>query len=322
LIGSPIDLLVVGELNPDIIVVGPDLEPTWGQSEKLVSAIRLEIGSSSAIMACGAARLGLDVAFVGVIGDDPMGRFMLDALAGRGIDMTACVVDPAIPTGATLILSRAEQRATLTAVGTIDRVRGDHVPDELIARARHVHLGSTAIIGPQRAGLPALLRRAKRAGATTSVDPNGDPEGLWAGTGDLLALADVFLPNLDEARGITGRTDPVEAARELARLGDERRGSGSPLTVVIKLGADGALAVQGDRLVRRRASRSVVLDTTGAGDSFDAGFVAATISGWALEDALALGVACGSLSTRGIGGTSSQATLEEATAAMRELPPG
>jgi sugar/nucleoside kinase (ribokinase family) len=310
----PFDLLVVGELNPDIFVIGEDPTPAFGQQEKLVSAIRLEIGSSSAIMACGAARLGLQVAFLGVVGDDAMGRFMLTALGERGIDVSECVVDPAIPTGSTLILSRGEDRAILTAIGTIDRVRGEHVPDKLLARARHLHLGSTGLIGAKRAGLPALLARARAAGLTTSFDPNGDPDGRWEGTDELLAFADIFLPNLAEARQLSGATDAEAAARELARRGR------SELVVAVKLGREGALAVSGDRLARQAAARTGVIDSTGAGDSFDAGFVAATISGWPLEEALALGVACGSLSTRGIGGTSAQPTLEEAAAEMRSLP--
>jgi sugar/nucleoside kinase (ribokinase family) len=310
---APLDLLVVGELNPDIIVLGDDLTPAFGQREQLVSAIRLEIGSSSAIMACGAARLGLEVGFMSVVGDDAMGRFVLGALAERGIDISQCIVDPAIPTGATVILSRGEDRAILTAIGTIDRVRVEHVPDELLGRARHLHLGSTGLIGARRAGLPALLARARAAGLTTSFDPNDDPAGRWDGTDELLAVADIFLPNLAEARAISGVQDPVEAARALAARGRPE------LIVAVKLGAEGALAVQGDRVVRRAPGRSVVVDSTGAGDSFDAGFVAAWVSGWPLEEALALAVACGSLSTRGIGGIAAQPTLEEAAEEMRSL---
>jgi sugar/nucleoside kinase (ribokinase family) len=311
---QPIDLLVVGELNPDILVIGEDPTPAFGQQEKLVSAIRLEIGSSSAIMACGAARLGLRVAFVGVVGDDAMGRFMLTSLAERGIDTSQCVVDPAIPTGSTLILSRGEDRASLTAIGTIDRVRGEHVADELLGRARHLHLGSTGLVGARRAALPELLTRARASGVTTSFDPGGDPDGRWEGTNELLEVADITLPNLAEARAISGVQEPEAAARELARRGRPE------LVVAVKMGGAGAIAAQGDRVIRQAAARTVVLDSTGAGDSFDAGFVAAWVSGWPLDEALALGVACGSLSTRGIGGTDAQPTLDEAAAEMRSLP--
>ena len=92
---------------------------TLGQAETLVDAISLTVGSSSAITACGAARLGLRVGFAGVVGDDDLGRFMLAALADRGIDVDACLVDPSRTTGASVILGRGGDRAILTAVGAI-----------------------------------------------------------------------------------------------------------------------------------------------------------------------------------------------------------
>ena len=102
--------------------------PCYGQVETIVEAIRLEIGSSSAIAACGAARLGLRTAFVGVVGDDAFGRFLLDALDGAGIDVSGCRIDPALPTGASVILTRGADRATMTAIGTIDRLRATTSP--------------------------------------------------------------------------------------------------------------------------------------------------------------------------------------------------
>src|SRR4051794_21915421 len=89
-----LDLLAIGEINPDIIVVDPDPMPVFGQVEKIVRSIRMVIGSSSVICACGAAKLGLRTAFVGVAGDDAFGHFMLGAMKDRGIDVSGCVVDP------------------------------------------------------------------------------------------------------------------------------------------------------------------------------------------------------------------------------------
>ena len=103
---ADLDLLVVGEINPDLILRGEDVAPAFGQAEKLVDAATLTIGASSAIMACGAARLGLRTAFVGLVGDDEFGRFMLHALQERGVDTTGCVIDPAQHTGMSVILSQ------------------------------------------------------------------------------------------------------------------------------------------------------------------------------------------------------------------------
>jgi len=93
------DLLVVGDCNPDLLLVGGDVEPEFGQREKLVDSARLVVGGSAAIAACGAARLGLDTAFVGTVGTDIFGTFMLDALADRGVDVSGCIVDREQPTG-------------------------------------------------------------------------------------------------------------------------------------------------------------------------------------------------------------------------------
>ena len=83
-----LDLLIIGEINPDLILTGKDILPEFGQTEKLVDGAEFTIGSSSAITACGAARLGLSVAFIGLVGDDEFGRFMLGAMKERGIDVS------------------------------------------------------------------------------------------------------------------------------------------------------------------------------------------------------------------------------------------
>ena len=306
-----LDLLVVGELNADVVVTDPDPVPAFGQAERLVRDVRLTLGSSSAITACGAARLGLRVAMVGVVGDDPLGRFVLDALAARGVDTSACRVAANRATGASVILGNGTDRAILTALGTIADTRASDVPDALLGRARHVHVGSLFLQPGLATDLPALFRSARAAGATTSLDPNWDPSGAWnGGFAGALAETDVVLPNAGEALRLTGATDAETAARAL---------SGEARIAVVKLGAAGALAADGRRpIVRADARRVDPVDTTGAGDSFDAGFIAARLDGRAVDDALAYAVACGSLSTRAAGGTDGQATREDLEAWLRE----
>ena len=311
-IGRDLDLLVVGEINPDVVVTDPDPRPAFGQAERIVESVRLVVGSSSAIAACGAARLGLRVAMVGVVGDDALGRFMLESLDARGVDVSACRLVPGRPTGASVILGNGTDRAILTATGTIADTRAADVPPALLARARHLHVGSFYLQPALAAELPALFRAAHAAGATTSIDPNWDPAERWDGGFAAAAMvADILLPNAAEAMRLTSLDDVAEAARELAR-----RGRGGRAVVAVKLGPDGGLAVEPDGVVVRAAPPVVdVVDTTGAGDSFDAGFLAGILAGRSLADALALAVACGSLSTRLPGGTDAQPALAEAQAA-------
>jgi sugar/nucleoside kinase (ribokinase family) len=295
------DVVVLGDCNPDLVLSGDDVVPQFGQVERLVDGAELTIGGSGGIMAAGAARLGLRTALVGVTGDDLFGSFMRDALAQRGVDTEAIVVDASARTGLTVILSRPGDRAILTFPGSIAALSADGAIPELITRARHVHVASYFLQTSLIPGLIKLFQQARHGGTTTSVDPNWDPAEHWdGGLREVLAVTDLFLPNAGD--------DPADAARALARLG--------PM-VVVKLGAEGALAAStAGELVRVPSPVGTEpVDTVGAGDSFDAGVLAGLLSGSTIERALALGCACGALSTRAVGGTTAQPTLEEALAA-------
>jgi sugar/nucleoside kinase (ribokinase family) len=304
--GRPFAILVAGELNPDAIVVGPGLAPEFGQVETLAADGTLTIGSSGAIFACGCARLGLATAYVGTIGDDAGGRFVLTELERRGVDTSACRVEEGSRTGLTVVISRGEDRAILTAVGAMDALAAAEVTDALLSRAEHLHVTSPALQPRLRAGLPDLFARAHAAGLTTSLDPGWDPAGEWdVALADALAATDVFLPNAAEACRIAGVDDPEAALEALAARVP---------TVAVKLGAAGAIAADPSGRARAAAPALDPVDTTGAGDSFVAGFLRAGREGLALEERLRVAVACGSLSTRGLGGVAAQPTWPEATA--------
>ncbi len=302
------DLLVIGEINPDLIVCGKDVVPVFGQAEKLVDEACLTIGSSSVITACGAARLGLQVAFIGLVGEDEFGRFMLRAMGERGIDINACVVDGSTDTGLTVILSTPDDRAMLTYPGAIPLLRRDHIDESLFLQARHLHIGSYFLLDALRPALPDLLRKAKELGMTTSLDGNWDPSGKW----DLSAVLphlDILFPNRNELQYITGEEDFFKGVNSLVA---------QVPTLAIKLGSLGGLARRGDNLAAAPALTVEVKDTTGAGDSFNAGFLYGQLNDYTLEESLVLACACGSLSTRSSGGTAAQATLGEAQAAIRQ----
>ncbi len=300
------DLVVLGELNVDMILTG-DAEPVWGQHEKLVDDARLVAGSSSAIFACGAARLGLRTAFVGVTGDDVFGAFMRDHLRAAGVNTNHLITDPTIRTGATIILSRPDgERALLTYLGSIAALRAEQVEAGLLQATRYLHVGSYFLQHALQPGLPRLFAEARTAGAVTSLDTNWDPTERWdGGLGAVLEQTDIFVPNEREAQAIAGSGDVKEALEALAARGP---------VVAIKCGAAGAIAAHGEERATIRAPEVTAVDTTGAGDSFDAGFIAALARGLPLAETLAVATACGSLSTRGVGGTSTQATWDEAVA--------
>ncbi|MGZ4132155.1 MAG: carbohydrate kinase family protein [Actinomycetota bacterium] len=298
------DLLVLGDANPDLVLRGDELMPAFGQAERLVEDATLTVGGSGAIAACAAARLGLRVAFCGVVGDDLFGRFMREQLDARGVDTRGLAVDPFRPTGLTVVFSRPEDRAMLTRTGTVADLRAELVDRELLAGARHVHVSSYFLQTGLVPDLAQLFDEVRAGGATTSVDPNWDPSGAWDhGLLTLLERTDVFLSNRIEATRIA-RTSDVETAG--VQLASRAR------IVAVKAGEDGAIGVAGDEVVRVAASPGPVLDTTGAGDAFDAGFLAAWLDGAPLERALAVANACGALSTRAVGGVDGQPTMDEA----------
>jgi sugar/nucleoside kinase (ribokinase family) len=302
------DLLVLGDANPDLIL-SVKAAPAFGQVETIVEETALVLGGSGAILACGAARLGLRVAIAGVIGNDLFGEFVRRSIEREGIDTRALRVDGSRPTGLSVILARPDDRAILTSTGTIADLRGSSIDIDLVDSARHVHVSSYFMQRSLQRDLPALFDAAQARGATTSIDPNWDPDERWdSGLIELLDRTDVFFPNAAEARLITAVDDVEGAAKALAE---------HAAVVAVKLGTDGGFAVDADGVVRSDSFPSEVVDTIGAGDSFDAGFLAGRLLGWPLERCVRFAVACGSISTRGAGGTAAQPTLDQAIRAMQ-----
>jgi sugar/nucleoside kinase (ribokinase family) len=292
--GEPVDLLVIGDCNPDVLVLGDDVTPAFGQQEKLVTSMSLVVGGSASITAVAAARLGLRVALVAAVGDDAAGTFMLAELARAGVD-----------TGA--------DRAILTAEGAIATLTPADVPADLLARARHVHVSSYFLVerslGP---GLAALLATARAGGASTSLDTNWDPAGRWGADffPDVLAQTDVLLPNEAEALRLAGTTDLPDAIASLTRAGG---------AIAVKLGARGALYANRSQQYLATPPPVSPVDTTGAGDCFNAGLLAGLLRGFEPPAALALGCAAGAASTRGIGGTGSSPGLAAALALAKDV---
>jgi sugar/nucleoside kinase (ribokinase family) len=299
------DVLVAGEINPDLILSDPGLTPPFGQAETLIEDAVLTIGSSSAIFACAAARLGLRVVFVGLVGDDAFGRTMLDALHDRSVDTSNVVIDAQRRTGFSVILNRGADRAILTYAGASASLSASQISNALLSQARHLHVASYFLQIALRPDVAALFKRAQRLGLSTSLDTNWDPSGEWAGVEEALAHTTLFLPNAPEALAITGASDEWQAAACLSQQAS---------IAAIKMGAVGAIALRGAETASTYALPIQIVDTVGAGDTFDAGFVYGHLQGWSLERCLQLGVVCGSLSTRACGGVDAQPTLDEALA--------
>ena len=304
-------VLVVGELNVDLILQGYRVFPAPGR-EVLVDDFVTTMGSASAICAMGLARLGTPVAFLSVVGADPWGDYCITALQGAGVDVSRVRRDTAVKTGITVSIASPRDRALVSFPGSAWAVRSEDVGDAELSAFDHVHASSYFLQEGLRPGCGDMFRRAQARGLSTSLDPGFDPQETWGrDLVDTLSAVDVFLPNEIELLGMTRERDAVTALRQL----DNGR-----TRVVAKLGAEGCLTLDGGHAIRVPAFAVDAVDTTGAGDSFDAGFLHAWLARRPLVECLRWGAACGSLSTRGLGGTGRQADSEEALQLVQSAP--
>ena len=291
----PLDVCVVGEINPDLILYGlpRQLKP---EQETLINGFRLTLGSSSAIFAHNLAVLGTRVGIVSTIGGDLLGKMALEALATAGVDVThVSAKSSTASTGLTVILTQPEHRFIFTYPGTMFELRYEDLDLDYIFSARHLHLSSYFLHKALRPRIADLFRAAKAKGLSTSLDTNDDPEDKWGE--DLRAVlphVDIFFPNEREAKKIAATGDLEQAIQKLSQICQ---------SVVVKLGAKGAIASKGAAEWRSEGMPVAVVDPVGAGDSFDAGYIHRFLQGGTPENCLEFATAAGALSTTREGGT-------------------
>jgi sugar/nucleoside kinase (ribokinase family) len=288
------DVSVVGELNLDIILSGLPNELELDR-EHLAEDLKVTLGSSSAIFAHNLSLLGNRVGFSSAIGNDSLGGICLQRLGESGVDLSNVRRFSGKQTGLTIILSKGAQRYILTYPGTMSEMRFEDLDLDYVCSAKHFHLSSYFLQRALRPKMLHLFKYVKEAGLTTSLDTNDDPTEEWSD--DLfpvLRYVDVLLPNEHEACKISRMEDAQSAANFLSKM--------APL-VVIKRGSQGALAQQGSDILSAPAQIGAAVDTVGAGDSFDAGFIHQYIRGAKIEECLKFGNITGALSVTRVGGT-------------------
>jgi len=282
----------------DLVLAG-DVRPQFRQIEQLIDNYTLELGGSANIFATQFAKLGGRAGVAGWIGSDILGEFVLRRLQILGVETKHVHQQDSFKTGLGLALAERDDRAILTYLGTIDAFEPQGLTEELLGVARHWHIASYFLLGKLRDCWKIWLDRCRTAGVTTSLDTNWDPENRWEGVVDLLPQVDVFFPNESEARAIARESDVMTAGKRLACYGS---------LVVIKLGSEGAVAFKGNKCWRSGEAESAVaiVDTIGAGDNFDAGFLRAWLLGREVDECLDLASRCATSSLRAAGGIEGQ----------------
>jgi sugar/nucleoside kinase (ribokinase family) len=292
---KPFDVLVVGELNVDLILNQIDKFPEVGK-EVLADNMTLTMGSSSAIFASNLSTVGSRVAFLGRLGHDNFGDLILSSLQARGVDTSHIVRATTHNTGATIVLNFGEDRAMVTYPGAMNHLTLQDVTPDVLQKARHLHLSSVFLQSGLTKDIVALFKNAKDAGLTTSLDPQWDPAERWdINLQQLLPHVDVFMPNINELKAFT-RQDDLTAALHVIKPFAHK--------VVVKHGSEGAYLWSGKELLHQPAFLNKdVVDSIGAGDSFDSGFIHKFIAGASDQACLEFGALTGAINTTRPGGT-------------------
>ncbi len=303
------DLLVVGELNIDLILNKIVSFPKIG-TEILADEMSISLGSSSAIFASNISVLGIKTVFAGMIGEDEFGSLVLNSLQKKNVNTSFVKISKEHKTGATIALNYSEDRAMVTYPGAMQHFSLEDINNEVFESVRHLHLSSIFLQDNLKNDVIELFQKAKQYGLTTSLDLQWDPDEKWDIDFDkLLPLVDVFLPNKSELFAITGIKDVKEA---LESLKDKCN------TIAVKMGSEGsALYNNGNISYYKPYLNTEVIDSIGAGDSFNAGFIYALLNGYEPDYCMDMGNLMGAINTTASSGTGafdSKETVKERAA--------
>lgn len=297
------EVIVIGELNVDLIFNKITEFPEIGK-EIIADIMTLTLGSSSAICASNLSSLGLKVAFIGKLGNDIFGQFTINKLKEKGVDTSMIIIEDDLKTGATIALSYDEERAMITHQGAMAHIGIDDVDESLLELADHLHFSSYFLQPGFKNSLDTLLRKAKNAGMTTSLDVQWDPSEKWdLDLEKVLPWVDVFMPNEIELQKLTGQPNldlAIDSIRNKCKY------------ILVKCGNKGSTQYfDGNKIEKEAFLNTDVVDTIGAGDSFNAGYISKFIKGKSPDECQKFANLIGAISTTEPGGTTAFTSLKD-----------
>ncbi|MFN7116966.1 MAG: carbohydrate kinase family protein [Saprospiraceae bacterium] len=295
------DIFVVADLCIDLLFTG-NVRPRYGQAEQFIEDYTADVGGSAAIFASQFTKLGGKIGFLGKVGNDIFGDILLNKLKLLQISTEFVTIDKTCKTAVGVGLSDGKDRAMLTYLGSISALQPADIQADWIENTRHWHIAGYYLLEQFQDFWLEFLPELKKRGITVSLDTNWAPHGDWHKVQNILPFINVLLPNEEEAMLISGRFDTIEAGKALAQLCE---------LVVVKCGAEGAIAFQKDKITRFSIPDTLtedlaIVDTTGAGDNFDAGFMRNWLLNKPLVDCVHWGMKCGTTSLKAIGGITGQ----------------
>jgi sugar/nucleoside kinase (ribokinase family) len=303
----PLDVMVVGDLFAELVMSGFSSWPGRVGEELFAERFCREIGGGAAITACGLAKLGAKVGVVGVVGETD-GQWLINRLESRGVNTSAIHRTSHEPTAVTVSVSSAKDRTFLTYMGAnreLPAILQQIASRGEFTKARHIHLA----FAPKPAEADNLFKEIVSQDCTLSLDVGWHPEWLSdSHSREALRSVNIFFPNEREAALMTGETDPRLILQDFGKMGLR--------TVALKLGRAGAALLCDGTITFCEPIMIQSLDTTGAGDCFDAGFLYAWLRGDNPQNCLKAGTICGALSTRCLGGIDGFPTVAEMDAQL------
>jgi len=304
-------VVCLGNVLVDILVKPVDKLPAIGGLLP-VDHIEMAMGGCASNTAVALSRLGVPTSLWGKLGQDFFSDFALKELKKSGVETSGVVLDKAAETSATVVLVNSKaQRSFLHAMAANDLIRQKNLELSKLARYQHLHVGGYFLF-PALDGKPMadILNRAQKQGLTTSLDTAWDLKGRWMkALKPCLPYLDYFMPSEREVKMLLGYTDPVKAAKAFIQLGAK--------AVVVKLGEKGSYFLDCEGLeFRVPAYRAKVVDTTGAGDCFCAGFIKGLSLGWDLKKSLQLGNAAGACAVEALGATAGIHSFQQVSKAL------
>lgn len=304
-------ILVIGELNIDLIFNQIQGFPVIGE-EILAEDLNLTLGSSSAIFACNIATLGINTSFCGMLGKDSFGKFILTEFSKKGVNTDAVIESDREKTGMTLVLNYSEDRANITYCGAMERMTIKDVPFSTFYQFHHLHFSSFFLQKGIQKDIPYVFKKAKEVGLTTSLDLQWDPANEWNfPLADCLPYVDVFFLNKAEILSLSGKNTLDEAMIDIGKHAK---------LIVVKLGREGSVAYEDQQAIFSKPFlHQHFVDAIGAGDSFNAGFIANYLKDASLTESMEFANLCGSISTTSFGGTSAFEDMQAFNRKAKEL---
>ncbi|MCX8063855.1 MAG: carbohydrate kinase family protein [Candidatus Hydrogenedentes bacterium] len=300
-----VDLVTVGVVCADVMVKPVDRYPEKG-TLSLVPQLEIHLGGLAGVTAAVFSKLGGKSAFIGQLGNDKFGDFIISVLISTGVDVSGVKRTSEYSSSATVVLINSQgERTFLHHVGTNASVSEDDLDFNVISKAKVLHWGGSSIT-PRLDGEPIgrVFKKARELGVKTSIDTCFDGKGVWLPHIEpALHFTNIVFSSWEEAKHYTGKDEPEEIADFYLSYGVE--------VAVIKLGELGIFVKSGEETIRLPAYKVPVVDTTGAGDAACGGFLYGYVYGYSLFECARLANAVGALTVQVMGGANGVQSLDQ-----------